>query len=438
MQVSHVPLHREKRQTPPDLSLFRRILLKDPDYPGFPKGGLGTIGRVRTVNSMADSTPSLSDGAVDLARDRSLVERCQGGDREAFDELYRRYSRRLHKFCIRRLHEPHDAEDAAQETFTRAWRALPGFRGERRFYPWLTVIASNVCTDFLRRESRVTPVEEVQLPAFDLHLEDADAALLRQVDEAMAIAALSHLSVRHQRVLQLKESSGWSTGEIADIEGTTLPAMETLLWRARQALRREFSALAETGSRLVVGIGFAGAALRRSIGRGLVWSTDQLPLLQSVRGSGTLIPSLVLAGSAAVGTAVLVGGPTSTNPILASPAHTVTTGPSIDGANRLVTAAPLVTTTTASSTSRTSPLGAGRNVVGRGIGVPGTVGVTGALANAGRTILALGSAAHAPKASSGAGAALNGTLNVANTVASGVSKALTSTSQDLIKSLGDL
>jgi hypothetical protein len=83
-------------------------------------------------------------------------------------------------------------------------------------------------------------------------------------------------------------------------------------------------------------------------------------------------------------------------------------------------------------------LGAGRNVVGRGIGVPGTVGVTGALANAGRTILALGSAAHAPKASSGAGAALNGTLNVANTVASGVSKALTSTSQDLIKSLGGL
>jgi RNA polymerase sigma-70 factor (ECF subfamily) len=73
------------------------------------------------------------DGTVDLARDRDLVERCQGGDRSAFEELYHRYHRRLFHFCLRRLHEPYEAEDAVQESFAKAWRAMPRFGGERRF-----------------------------------------------------------------------------------------------------------------------------------------------------------------------------------------------------------------------------------------------------------------------------------------------------------------
>ncbi|MGH8987268.1 MAG: RNA polymerase sigma factor, partial [Acidimicrobiales bacterium] len=86
------------------------------------------------------------DDAVDLARDRELVERCQEGDVQSFAELYDRYYGRLLRFCFRRLHSHDDAEEAAQEAFTRAWRAMPNFGGERRFYPWLTVIAGNVCT----------------------------------------------------------------------------------------------------------------------------------------------------------------------------------------------------------------------------------------------------------------------------------------------------
>ena len=94
---------------------------------------------------------------VDLDRDRALVERCQAGDSAAFGNLYARYYERLLRFCLRRLNDRHEAEDAAQEAFARAWKALPRFAGERRFYPWLTVIAGNICTDMLRRRSRSTP-----------------------------------------------------------------------------------------------------------------------------------------------------------------------------------------------------------------------------------------------------------------------------------------
>jgi len=244
------------------------------------------------------------DGTVDLARDRDLVERCQGGDRTAFEELYHRYNRRLFHFCVRRLHEQHEAEDAVQEAFTRAWRAMPSFAGERRFYPWLTVIAGNVCTDVLRRRSRLTPMEDLPLPLVGLD-GDVDEALLGQVDAAMAIEALEHLSERHQRVLALREGSGWSTQQLAEHEGVAVPAMETLLWRARQALKREFAALADTSGRLGVALGLGIAAMRRLLARQEARLGDRMPALQamsmSVKGPSAVVASLVIAGGVASG-----------------------------------------------------------------------------------------------------------------------------------------
>ena len=79
-------------------------------------------------------------------------------DRAAFDTLYECYSARLEGYCLRRLRDPHEAQDLTQEAFLRAWRALPTFGGERRFYPWLSVIASNLCTDAMRRRQRFGPI----------------------------------------------------------------------------------------------------------------------------------------------------------------------------------------------------------------------------------------------------------------------------------------
>jgi len=252
------------------------------------------------------------DGVVDLSRDRLLVERGQAGDRGAVEELYRRYHRRLYHFCLRRLHDCHDAEDAAQEAFTRAWRALPGLVGERRFYPWLTVIAANICTDMVRRQARQTPVADVPLPLVDLGSHEIDERLIRDVDGAMALRALDNLSERHQRVLRLREGSGWSTQQIAQYEGVAVPAAETLLWRARQALKREFAALADTGSRLGAVLGLGVLALRRQLNR--------VAARVSGRVTTAPVPSLARPGTVATSLLLLVG--TVGGAILVTTAHT--------------------------------------------------------------------------------------------------------------------
>jgi RNA polymerase sigma-70 factor (ECF subfamily) len=173
---------------------------------------------------------------VDLGRDRALVVRFQGGDGDAFDDLYRRYFDRLRRFCERRVGDPHEAEELAQEAFVRALRAMPGFAGERRFYPWMTVIASRLCVDAHRRRQRSTPVADVELGSVELDVED----LFAEVDRGHLQQALGQLAPRHREVLDLREYHGWSYQRIAEHYDVTLGTVEALLHRARRALRREF------------------------------------------------------------------------------------------------------------------------------------------------------------------------------------------------------
>jgi RNA polymerase sigma-70 factor (ECF subfamily) len=217
-----------------------------------------------------DELTSLCDD-VDLDRDRALVERCQGGDSAAFGNLYARYYERLLRFCLRRLNDRHEAEDAAQEAFARAWKALPRFAGERRFYPWLTVIAGNICTDMLRRRSRSTPTDDLELTAqrpVGVAGEDTSEELvLAAVDGELVNRALDRLSRRHRHVLAMREGSGWTYQQIADHEGVEIGTIETLLWRARQALKREFAVVSESKEALAGFLIATGALIRRTVFR---------------------------------------------------------------------------------------------------------------------------------------------------------------------------
>jgi RNA polymerase sigma-70 factor (ECF subfamily) len=208
---------------------------------------------------------------VDLDRDRALVERCQAGDSAAFGNLYARYYERLLRFCLRRLNDRHEAEDAAQEAFARAWKALPRFAGERRFYPWLTVIAGNICTDMLRRRSRSTPTDDLELtaqhPVGVVQEDTSEELVLAAVDGELVNRALDRLSTRHRHVLAMREGSGWTYQQIADHEGVEIGTIETLLWRARQALKREFAVVAESKEALAGFLIATGALIRRTIFR---------------------------------------------------------------------------------------------------------------------------------------------------------------------------
>jgi RNA polymerase sigma-70 factor (ECF subfamily) len=249
-----------------------------------------------------DELTSLCDD-VDLDRDRALVERCQAGDSAAFGNLYARYYERLLRFCLRRLNDRHEAEDAAQEAFARAWKALPRFAGERRFYPWLTVIAGNICTDMLRRRSRSTPTDDMELTAqhpVGVVAEDtSEDMVLAAVDGELVNRALDRLSTRHRHVLAMREGSGWTYQQIADHEGVEIGTIETLLWRARQALKREFAVVSESKEALAGFLVATGAVIRRTVFR----VAHRSATVHSA-GSGSGAFRNAVAGAAVTGAAV--------------------------------------------------------------------------------------------------------------------------------------
>jgi RNA polymerase sigma-70 factor, ECF subfamily len=241
---------------------------------------------------------------VDLDRDRALVERCQAGDSAAFGNLYARYYERLLRFCLRRLNDRHEAEDAAQEAFARAWKALPRFAGERRFYPWLTVIAGNICTDMLRRRSRSTPTDDLELTAqrpVGVVAEDTSEELvLAAVDGELVHRALDRLSTRHRHVLAMREGSGWTYQQIADHEGVEIGTIETLLWRARQALKREFAVVSDSKEALAGFLIATGALIRRTVFR----AAHRGATVHHNTGGGSGAMRNAVAGVAVTGAAV--------------------------------------------------------------------------------------------------------------------------------------
>jgi RNA polymerase sigma-70 factor (ECF subfamily) len=182
--------------------------------------------------------------------DEELVARSVGGDSDSFNELVRRWERPIYALAYRQIGREEDARDVCQETFLRAYRALPGFRGQAKFSSWLYRIALNLCRDWLRRERR-TPIvqaaEDVDLmelaaarePSESLEDRVARQDLGRAVERAMTL-----LSDDQRTAIVLKEYQGLTFQEIADLVGCPLSTVKTRLYQGLTVLRRE---LARTG-----------------------------------------------------------------------------------------------------------------------------------------------------------------------------------------------
>ena len=230
---------------------------------------------------------------VDLGRDRLLVERFQSGDVAGFEDLYRRYYRRLFRFCLKRVGDAQEAEELTQEAFTRAYSAMPRFAGERRFYPWLSVIAARLCSDSHRRRSRSEARADIDPGAVD----GGQDRVLAAVDRDLVREALSRLGPRHRDVLRLREEEGWSYQRIATHFDVTIGAVEQLLWRARRSLRREFEHVAGADGRLAAGlplIGWLGRRLHELRARVDSVATQAAPVL-----ANAAVTLAIVAGSAA-------------------------------------------------------------------------------------------------------------------------------------------
>jgi RNA polymerase sigma-70 factor (ECF subfamily) len=179
--------------------------------------------------------------------DEELVARSISGDADSFNELVLRWERPIYALAYLTIGREEDARDVCQETFLRAFRALPGFRGQAKFSSWLYRIALNLCRDWLRRERRspvVQPSEEADLMELEAAAEPSESIedLVARMDLAERVErAMTMLPEEQRTAIVLKDYHGLTFQEIADLVGCPLSTVKTRLYQGLTILRRELA-----------------------------------------------------------------------------------------------------------------------------------------------------------------------------------------------------
>jgi RNA polymerase sigma-70 factor (ECF subfamily) len=179
--------------------------------------------------------------------DEELVARSIRGDAESFNELILRWERPIYALAYRTIGREEDARDVCQETFLRAFRALPGFRGQAKFSSWIYRIALNLCHDWIRKERRAFIVQAagdadlVELAGAAEPQESIEDVMARKALTQALERAMARLSDEQRTAIILKEFHGLTFQEIADLVGCPLSTVKTRLYQGLTVLRRELA-----------------------------------------------------------------------------------------------------------------------------------------------------------------------------------------------------
>jgi RNA polymerase sigma-70 factor (ECF subfamily) len=165
--------------------------------------------------------------------ERALLQAARTGDARALDRLVVLHQEALFALCRSILGHAEDAEDAAQEVFLRAFRALPRFRGESAFRTWLFRIAINLCRKWKRRHREVEPWDEPHSGQFPGRSLSPETTAIRRLQ---LMEAMNALPLHYRAILLLKEQEGWSMAEIGAALGWSEKQVQNALYRARRAL----------------------------------------------------------------------------------------------------------------------------------------------------------------------------------------------------------
>jgi RNA polymerase sigma-70 factor, ECF subfamily len=180
--------------------------------------------------------------------DEELVARSRTGDMDSFNQLILRWERPIYALAYRVIGQEEDARDVAQETFLRAFRALPGFKGQAKFSSWIYRIALNLCRDWIRRKRR-TPVSQLpedvdlsELAAEQGPTESVEDLVARRELSAVVEEAMALLPEEQRTAVILKEYHGMTFQEIADLQGCPLSTVKTRLYQGLSVLRKHLNA----------------------------------------------------------------------------------------------------------------------------------------------------------------------------------------------------
>ena len=170
-----------------------------------------------------------------------VLEGVQAREDVVFDDVFQEYQDRIYNCVYRLMGNREDAYDLTQETFLRAYAALPKVKGELKVGPWLYRIATNLCMDQLRRRKliRWEPLDNL-LAVFSpkqVAKDNPERETLRQESREMVHRVLAKLPPKYRICLVLREYEGMSCEEIAGVLGTTRSAVKSLLFRAREEFR---------------------------------------------------------------------------------------------------------------------------------------------------------------------------------------------------------
>jgi RNA polymerase sigma-70 factor (ECF subfamily) len=216
--------------------------------------------------------------------------------------MYATYAPRVRALAAARLRGRCLADDVVQETFLRVHRNLDRFDTAMPAWPWLKMIATNVCTDVLRsRQAWAEQAGDDLSEILDLAGGEAppDALLAKERRQGIA-TVLAAMNPRQRRALVLTGVEGWKAEEVADLEGSTVTAVRATLKRGRQSFRSAYLSLAEERGLLGVGVGAIAGSARSALRR--------LRALLSAGGQIATVAGPVELATAAVLSVVLVGG----------------------------------------------------------------------------------------------------------------------------------
>lgn len=176
------------------------------------------------------------------AAEQHLIQRARSGDQEAFAALVAEHQRYVYNLALRVLKNEEEALDLAQETFVRAWTALPNFRGQSRFRTWLYRIATNLCYNRLpslrRSLNELGDDVMAELPESDLAPGNPARGAEDRELRSYLHRAIEGLDEHYRLLISLRYQSELSYEEIAATLNLPLGTVKTGLFRAREQLRR--------------------------------------------------------------------------------------------------------------------------------------------------------------------------------------------------------